>query len=645
VLFGGEAADADGVRRLLADGGPRRLLHMYGPTETTAWCSWEEIGEVAPDARTVTVGRATRFQRIYLLDPELRPVPLGAPGEAYVGGAGVVRGYLARPALTAERFLPDPFAGEPGARMYRTGDRLRWREVRECEDAGAARDCKRTHALTHSRTSVLHFIGRVDEQVKIRGFRIEPGEIEAVLTAHAEVREARVVVRDDEPGGTRLVAYVVGAADADALRAHLRRSLPEHMVPAAFVALDRIPLTPNGKLDRKALPAPQEGPAGARDGVPRTPVEEVLAGVWAEVLRLDAVGVDDDFFARGGHSLLAMRVLSRVREVFGVELPVRAIFEHPTVAGAARRVEELRRAGLPVLPPVVPVDRAAPPPLSFAQERLWFVDQLEAAGALYNIPVARRLRGALDVDALERALGEVVRRHEALRTTFREADGALAQVIAPFAGFALPRDDLSALGQAEREAEAARRAAEDAARPFDLAAGPLFRARLLRLGGEEHVSSPLHAPRDQRRVEPGRALPRAGRAVRRLPRGAGVAAPRAPGAVRRLRRVAPRAPGRRRAGAAAGVLAGTAGRGAGAAGAPHRPPAPRRPHAPGRARADRALRRPGRAAAGAGARRGSHAVHGAARRLPGAAVEVRGDGRRGGGHPHRGAHRAASWRS
>ncbi|HEU0054386.1 MAG TPA: condensation domain-containing protein, partial [Longimicrobium sp.] len=227
--------------------------------------------------------------------------------------------------------------------------------------------------------------------------------------------------------------------------------------------------------------------AGPRDGAPRTPVEEVLAGLWAEVLRLDAVGADDDFFARGGHSLLAMRVLSRVREVFGVELPVRAIFEHPTVAGTARRVEALRRAGLPVLPPVVPVERAAPPPLSFAQERLWFVDQLEGTGALYNIPVARRLRGALDVDALERALGEVVRRHEALRTTFREADGALAQVIAPFAGFALPLEDLSALAATERETEVARRAAEDAARPFDLAAGPVLRARLLRLDRDEHV--------------------------------------------------------------------------------------------------------------------------------------------------------------
>jgi amino acid adenylation domain-containing protein len=464
VLFGGQAADAGGVRRLLAAGGPRRLLHMYGPTETTAWCSWEQVEQVAPDALTVPVGRATRNQRIYLLDAGLRPVPAGVPGEAYVGGAGVVRGYLGRPALTAERFLPDPFTRRPGARMYRTGDRLRW-----------------------SAAGRLEFVGRVDDQVKIRGFRIEPGEIEAVLTAHARVREARVVAREDVPGEPRLVAYVVGGAEVEALRAHLRRSLPEYMVPGAFVALDRLPLTPNGKLDLKALPAPEPGPAENRRAAPRTPVEEVLAGIWADVLRRERVGVEEDFFALGGHSLLAMRVLSRVREVLGVELPVRAIFEGLTVAQVARCVEEARGADLPLRPPVTRVERSAPPPLSWAQERLWFVDQLEGAGALYNIPVARRLAGALDAAALERALGEIVRRHEALRTVFREVDGSVEQVVAPFAGFALPLEDLSALGEAERAAEVRRRAAEDAARPFDLAAGPLFRARLLRLGGAAHV--------------------------------------------------------------------------------------------------------------------------------------------------------------
>ncbi|HEV3048789.1 MAG TPA: amino acid adenylation domain-containing protein, partial [Longimicrobium sp.] len=260
VLFGGQAVDADSVRRQLKAGGPERLLHMYGPTETTAWCSWEQVEDVAEDALTVSVGRATGNQRIYLLDAALNPVPVGVPGEAYVGGDGVVRGYLDRPGLTAERFVPDPFAVEPGTRMYRTGDRLRWKA-----------------------DGRLEFIGRVDEQVKIRGFRIEPGEIEAVLSAHADVREARVIVSADASGEQRLVAYVVGDVEAEALRAHLRASLPEYMVPAAFVGLEQLPLTPNGKLDARALPAPDL--ASAREFVaPRTELEASVAQIWAEVL-------------------------------------------------------------------------------------------------------------------------------------------------------------------------------------------------------------------------------------------------------------------------------------------------------------------------------------------------------------------------
>ncbi|HEX2190629.1 MAG TPA: amino acid adenylation domain-containing protein, partial [Longimicrobiaceae bacterium] len=464
VLFGGQAVDADSVRRLLKAGRPERLLHMYGPTETTTFCLYEEVEDVAEDALTVPLGHATGNQRIYLLDGALNPVPRGVPGEAYVGGAGVSRGYLDRPGLTAERFVPDPFSGEPGARMYRTGDRLRWRGERK-----------------------LEFVGRLDEQVKIRGFRIEPGEVESALSAHPAVREARVVVREDVPGEKRLVAYVVGEVEAEEVRAFLRGSLPEYMLPAAFVFLDALPLTPNGKVDRKALPAPELASAEEKYVAPRTPVEEVLAGIWAEVLRLERVGVEDGFFDLGGHSLLATRVVSRVREVFGVELPLRALFEGPTVAEMAGRVEEMRRAELPVPPPVAPVERTGALPLSFAQERLWLVDRVEGAGALYNVPVVRRLAGALDVEALRGALAGIVRRHEALRTVFREVEGSLRQVIVPFAGFEVPLEDLSGLDEPEREAEAGRRAAEDAARPFDLAAGPVIRARLLRLGEEEHV--------------------------------------------------------------------------------------------------------------------------------------------------------------
>ncbi|HEX2209655.1 MAG TPA: amino acid adenylation domain-containing protein, partial [Longimicrobium sp.] len=316
VLFGGQAVDADSVRRLLKAGRPGRLLHMYGPTETTTFCVYEQVEHVAEDALSVPLGHATGNQRIYLLDGALNPVPLGVPGEAYVGGGGVSRGYLNRPGLTAERFVPDPFSGEPGARMYRTGDRLRWRGERK-----------------------LEFVGRVDDQVKIRGFRIEPGEVESVLSAHSAVREARVIVREDQPGEKRLVAYVVGGVEAEELREHLRQSLPGYMVPAAFVVLEALPLTPNGKLDVKALPAPELASAEERYVAPQTTVEEVLAGIWAEVLRVDRVGAHDSFFDLGGHSLLATRLLAHIQATFAVEISIRDVFSMPTLEAMAEEIE------------------------------------------------------------------------------------------------------------------------------------------------------------------------------------------------------------------------------------------------------------------------------------------------------------------
>ncbi|HEU4880686.1 MAG TPA: condensation domain-containing protein, partial [Longimicrobium sp.] len=392
----------------------------------------------------------------------MQPAPMGVPGELYAGGAGLALGYLNQPELTAEKFVADPYL--PGARLYRTGDRVRWMA-----------------------DGTLEFMGRVDTQVKIRGFRVEPGEVEAVLRAWPGVREAAVVVREDTVGGRRLVAYVAGEVAADEVREHLRGRLPEHMLPGAIVRLDALPLTANGKLDRAALPAPELTAAEEGYVAPRTPVEEVLAGVWAEVLRLDRVSVEESFFQLGGHSLLATRVVSRIRELFGVELPLRALFEGPTVAELAVRVEEMRRAELPVLPPVVPAGRTGVLPLSFAQERLWFLDRLEPGSTTYNIPVAWRLGGALDEAALERSLGEIVRRHDSLRTVFAQADGQPVQVIVPFGGFTLPVEDLSRLIEADREAAVRRRAGEEALQPFDLAAGPLFRASLLRLGAGDHV--------------------------------------------------------------------------------------------------------------------------------------------------------------
>ncbi|HYR06200.1 MAG TPA: amino acid adenylation domain-containing protein, partial [Longimicrobium sp.] len=457
VVFGGEALQYESLRGWLDRYGPKRprLVNMYGITETTVHVTWHTVtGRELKDAGAASgVGRAIPDLRAYVLDPAGKPSPLGVAGELYVGGAGLARGYLGRPGLTAQRFVPDPFSGEAGARLYRSGDLARWKA-----------------------DGTLEYLGRIDQQVKIRGFRIELGEIESVLLAQPGVGSAAVIVRG-EGSDAELVAYLVAAGGTPSpaeLRDALKRHLPEYMVPAAFVAIDRIPLTANGKLDRKALPAPESAAAGADDAyvAPRTPVEEVLAAIWCEVLRLDRVGAGDDFFAVGGHSLRATQVAARIRDALGVELPLRAIFEAPTLAELAARVEEIRRAGVPVLPPVLPVERTGALPLSFAQERLWFIDRLEPGSATYNMPTAVRLGGALDEAALERALGEIVRRHEALRTVFAAVDGSPVQVITPFDGFVVPVEDLSGLGEADREAAVRRRAGEEAARPFDLSAGP-----------------------------------------------------------------------------------------------------------------------------------------------------------------------------
>ncbi|HYH82591.1 MAG TPA: amino acid adenylation domain-containing protein, partial [Longimicrobium sp.] len=466
LVFGAEAVGTEGVRRMLRSGSPGRVLHEYGPTEATVWCTLERVEEVEEDAATVSIGRPIPNARAYVLGSVLEPLPPGVAGELYVGGAGVVRGYLGRPGLTAERFVPDPFASGPGARMYRTGDRVRWRA-----------DGK------------LEFMGRLDEQVKIRGFRIEPGEVEAAMAAYPGVREARVMMREDQPGYKRLVAYVVGSVEMDGLRAHLRQSLPEYMVPSAFVFLEALPLTPNGKLDRKAWPVPELASAEDRYVAPRTPVEEVLAGIWAEVLRLERVGVEESFFDLGGHSLLGTRVVSRVRQVFGVDLPLRAVFERPVLCELAAEIDRLRGTGAAAGADdaIAPAAREGDLPVTFAQERLWFVDALDPGSPVYAIPFSYRLTGRLDPDALRRALAELVRRHEPLRTTLPAVDGVPVQRIAPPpAGFDLPVADLRHLPDGERRAEAGRLAAEASRHRFDLARGPLFRASLVHVADDEH---------------------------------------------------------------------------------------------------------------------------------------------------------------
>ncbi|MEW5931565.1 MAG: amino acid adenylation domain-containing protein, partial [Gemmatimonadota bacterium] len=472
VVFGGEALDPGTLRGWMERHGEDRplLVNMYGITETTVHVTYRPVRRADVEAgERSPVGEAIPDLGVRVLDRWGSPVPAGVPGELYVGGAGVARGYLGRPELTAERFVPDPFAAEPGARLYRSGDRARWLAEGE-----------------------LEYLGRTDAQVKIRGFRIEPGEIEAVLCRHPGVREAVVAVREDAPGDRRLAAYVVpqeGAQLSTAdLRAFVQERLPEHMVPAAFVVLEALPLTANGKVDRRALPAPDRGTAPDAYTAPRTPAEEVLAGIWAEVLGVETVGVEDNFFALGGHSLLATQVISRVRAAFGVEVPLKALFEAPTVAGLAGRIEALRGDGALLAPPILPVPRdGSPLPLSFAQQRLWVVDRIEPDSAAYNMPSPLRLRGALELPVLRASLDALVRRHESLRTVFPEEGGRPVQVVRPAVRVPLPTVDLRGLPEEARQAEAKRLSGAEAMRPFDLARGPLLRGTLVRLGEEDHV--------------------------------------------------------------------------------------------------------------------------------------------------------------
>ncbi|MEU8680177.1 amino acid adenylation domain-containing protein [Streptomyces sp. NPDC048611] len=469
-LGAGGVGDCGGLRRVLCSGEalpehvqerffsvlPGVGLHnLYGPTEASVDVTFAECvaGSGVPP-----IGRPIANTRVFVLDAGLGPVPPGVVGELYVSGAGLARGYVGRAGLTAERFVACPF-GAVGERMYRTGDLAKW-----------------------TGDGQLVYCGRADEQVKIRGFRVEPGEIESVLREHDAVAQAVVVAREDAEGGKLLVGYVIPAegatADPVALRSYVARVLPEFMVPAAVVAINEVPLTANGKLDRRALPAPDFS-AVVSGRAPRTPREELLCGLFAEVLGLEQVGAEDDFFALGGHSLLATRLASRVRAVLGQELPVRVVFEVPTVAGVADWLE--RSQGL-VRPALVPVVRPERVPLSFAQRRLWFLHKLEGPSATYNMPLALRLTGELDVAALEAAIGDVVGRHEALRTVFPEVDGQpyqdVLEMSRAWTGLPVVDIDTSALPGALRDA---------ACHEFDLLDGPPLAVRLFSLSASDHV--------------------------------------------------------------------------------------------------------------------------------------------------------------
>ncbi len=483
VLASGEALTPELVQRFHTQlGGPLgvELHNLYGPTEAAVEVTFWPC-RLGVESWGVPIGRPIDNIQIRLLDPAGRPVPVGVAGELCIGGVGVARGYLGRPELTAERFVPDPFATAwPGARLYRTGDLAR-----------------------HLPGGEIDYLGRLDHQVKIRGVRIELGEIEAALGRLAGVAACAVVTHDVTAEDRRLLAFVVldpvAAPGVPALREALRRELPEAMVPSRFVSLMELPLTASGKVDRRALArlaaAPiaessEAHPFSAGDpavfGGVRSAVEEVMAGIWAEVLRRDRVGREESFFELGGHSLLATLAASRIREVFGVDMPLRQIFQTPTPAALADYLAEAGRTGGEPAPPLVPVARHPGMPLSFAQQRLWFLDQLEPGSAAYHVPMAVRVGGALRPAALAAALGEVVRRHEVLRTTFHSVSGRPRQVIAGELSLPVPVVDLSGLAPARREVEAGRLAAAEASAPFALAQGPLIRMVLLRLAEESH---------------------------------------------------------------------------------------------------------------------------------------------------------------
>ncbi len=446
------------------------LYNIYGPTEATVYAAHFDCNQT--DGMVfVPIGTPISNSQLYILGNNLEPLPIGATGELYIGGAGLARGYLNRTDLTAEKFIPNPFTNEAGERLYKTGDLGRY-----LSDGN------------------IEFLGRIDHQVKIRGFRIECGEIETVLQEHAQIQSAVVLTREDAQNTKSLVAYLV-LKDKDTsltitnLRNYLNDRLPDYMIPRYFVFLEELPLTPNGKLDRKALPEPASlGSDLEYDYTPpRTPEEEMLVAILQDILGVQRVGIHDNFFDLGGHSLLATQVVNRIQHFLSIVLSIRNLFEHPTVSELQEVIHELAREGKPPLPSITPVLQQDKSPLSFSQQRLWFLAQLEPDNPFYSIPSAIRLEGQLHSDALDKAIQTLVQRHSAFRTSFQAKDGIPYQKIEEKVGFSVNHVDLLRLSKEERETEARKLAEEDALRPFDLTQAPLLRAKLLKLEEHGHI--------------------------------------------------------------------------------------------------------------------------------------------------------------
>jgi amino acid adenylation domain-containing protein len=469
VLCGGEALSWNLADRLSEGAGESgAAVNLYGPTEATIWCTYRYFGgNDSHSTAVVPLGRPIHNTRMYVLQMGMQPAPMGAIGELHIAGANLARGYLDRPDLTADRFRPDPFSDVGGERVYATGDLGRWLS-----------------------NGSLEFQGRIDHQVKIRGFRIELGEIEAALLEQDGVEQAVVVAREDEPGLERLVAYIVrekgSTLDVDELGGHLQRRLPEYMVPPIFVPLEELPVTANGKIDRQRLPLPKGRNDDKQYSPPRTEIEQILCGAFADVLRVERVGRDDEFFGLGGHSLVATQLIARVRQAFDIDLPLGVLFETPRVSDLGAWVKQERLGG-----GAAKVLRVGPRgedlPLSYAQERLWFLHYLDKESSSYHIPFALRLQGVLNKTSLRRSFYAIVERHEALRTSFPARRGQPVQVILPEPNFQFDEIDLSTLESGDAEVEVRRLAKVEAHSPFQLDKGPLLRIKLLQLREDEHI--------------------------------------------------------------------------------------------------------------------------------------------------------------